>query len=120
MIYFRDMKDQLQEAINKILTPNKKLTSVSINYFIWIANRAQKKYRLADINGYSEPIYYKKFTKKNSNDVQILFDHNAEHFICIFYKFEKKNVDVYDSLFRKKLNDRQKEIIKNIISIGPE
>lgn len=112
IIYFRDMKDQLQEAIDEILTPNKKLTSDSINYFIWIANRAQTKYRLADINGYFEPIYYKKFTKKFSNYVQILFDHSAEHFICIFYKFYENTVYVYDSLFRKKLNDTQKRIIK--------
>lgn len=57
------------------------------------------------------PDYYNSFTNDFANDIQILYDGDAKHFICIFYNYNQNKVLVYDSAMLKRLTDTQIKII---------
>lgn len=56
---------------------------------------------------------------QNQNDIQILYGENY-HWICTFYKANDGKIYVYDSIYRRQLTGKQKEVLQRFYPFIPK
>lgn len=105
-------------VLKEVATEGAYITSESIKLFVEIANeqfptrKMYHEFKMRDLDNYEA-------VGENNDDIQILSNGEMErdvvgHWICVRYKGATQTVYVYDSLFRKRLNMEQKEIIQQL------
>ena len=85
----------------------------SMSFFINLINHNQFEYKM--LNPLEFIKLHPRYTE-NRNDLQILFieneNGNVGHFICIFFNYYSKIVDIYDSDFTESVVKKIKPILE--------
>lgn len=101
------------EVVHELLTPKKRFSDHTINYFIEMVC-TKTEFRMLDVLFYPFPENYRGHLPSDRDDVQIIFGGDVDsvgHFICVYYNVSKRTVYVYDSLHKQILDPGQMEIV---------
>lgn len=115
-IIYRLLNEIKKTATEELLKSHTMRPHTTMNYFLHVVKHTPgTKFWMVNTAYYDNNlISYEHFATETRDDIQILYDIEAKHCICIFYSCGSNLVSVYDSLLHRRLTPHEWNIIKKL------